>query len=688
MKRKPLSQRQGSLTKAEWERRHREENPIYVAGSPMRPESLPKPVRLWWNKCEAKLLKLGFLAETDGEALLKMAQAAADGDNPEAMRIFKEFEARGPVPKPEEIAEEKVPVVAIAVEPLKIALTARAYADDVLSGKIVACELVKKACRRFLSDLENVSFIFDEAAAQHVGDYIARLGLVLLPWQAFILCNLFAFKKPNGLRRFMLAHCEVSKKNGKSSLLAAIGLYLTDPEGDGEPNAETYICATSQFQSQDITFKYSKRFREQSADLSSRSEAFKTSIQFGDSVLMPLAANASKLQGKNMSGAIVDEIQDHPVPDVYNTCTTSTANRKQPMVISIGTAGSQREGNVAWGIRQHALQVLDGTVDDPSFFAYIATLDEGDKWNDESVWIKANPSLGVLVQLDNLRAMAERAKALPSGKHAFQRFNTNCWPRTSYRAWLDPNDFLKPGVAYVLESERKLPIMERLTAVEKRLDGRTCFVGCDMGPVNDLSVACFLFPPPDSDVDERTGEKFVRGGCFEALFRVWVPEDDVERRSKEHRVPYRDWADKGLLIATPGDTTSTEIIERDIVALRQRFWSESISFDIAHFRDVAGRLQNAHGIPMVQVSQGFQLSSSILRVEKLIKEQRLCLHGHPVASWCLANVILGAGVRDFRIDKQRSREKVDAASALCTAVDGFLLSEQTKLRSDGNISVI
>jgi phage terminase large subunit-like protein len=687
MKRKPISQRHGNLSAAERERRRREENPLYVLGSPLRPESLPKPIRLWWNKCEAKLLKKGFLAETDGEALLKMAQAAADGDNAEAMRIFKEFEARGPVPKPEETTEEKVPVVAIAVEPLNIALTARAYADDVLSGKIVACELVKKACRRFLSDLENVSFIFDEAAAQHVGDYIARLGLCLLPWQAFILANLFGFKKPNGLRRFQLAHCEVSKKNGKSSMLAAIGLYLTDPDGDGEPNAETYVAATTRFQSQDIVFKIALRFRAQSEDLSSRSEAFKSAIQFGDSTFMPLAANPEKLQGKNMSGGILDELQNHPSPDLYHTFTTSTASRKQPLIFSIGTAGNQREGNVAWGVRQHALGVLDGTADDPSLFAYIATLDEGDKWNDERVWIKANPSLGVLVMTDNLRQMAERAKALPSGKQAFCQYNVNVWPKTSYTAWLDPADFEKLGVAYVLESERKLPITERLAAVEKRLDGRTCFVGIDIGPVNDLSVLCMLFPPDGSSVDERTGEKFVRDGVFECVFRVWCPEDDITKRSKEHRVPYETWRDAGLIIATPGDTTDMNFVERDIVALRQRFWSESISFDIAHMRDTAGRLEQGHGIPMVQVSQGFQLSPAILRVEKLIKEQRLALHGHPVAQWCLANVILNAGVRDFRIDKSKSREKVDAASALCTAVDGWLVSEQTKLRSDGNISV-
>jgi phage terminase large subunit-like protein len=673
------------MSREAYEARKKAENPVYEAGEPLRPESLPKSVRLWWNKCATKLLKKGWLARTDGAVLLVLSQSAADDDHDEFIRLWDVFKTRGKVPLPTESSEVKPSVVTVTVEPINIALTAHAYADDVLSGKIVACELVKRTCKRFLSDLGNKAFIFDAAAAQKVGDYIARLGLVLLPWQCLILANLFGFLKPNGLRRFQLAHVEVAKKNGKSSFLAAIGLYLTDPEGDGEPNAETYVAATTRFQSQDIVFKIALRFRTQSEDLSQRSEAFKAAVQFGDSVFMPLAANPEKLQGKNMSGGILDELQNHPTPDLYHTFTTSTASRKQPLIISIGTAGNQREGNVAWGVRQHALSILDGTVNDDSFFCFIATLDEGDRWNDESVWIKSNPSLGVLVQVDNLRQMAERAKALPSGKQAFCQYNVNVWPKTSYTAWLNPSDFEKPGVAYVLESERKLMITERLAAVEKRLDGRNCFVGIDIGPVNDLSVLCMFFPPPDED--NWNGEKYIRDGVFECIFRVWCPEDDIERRSKEHRVPYRDWADQGLIIPTPGDTTDMTFIERDIIALRQHFWSESISFDIAHFRDCAGRLQNGHGIPMVQVSQGFALSPSILRVERLLKERRLCLHSHPIAQWCLSNVVLSPGVRDFRIDKNKSREKVDAASALCTAVDGYLLSEQTKLRSDGVISV-
>jgi phage terminase large subunit-like protein len=658
------------------------ENCAYELGKPPRPQGLSLTVRRWWNKCEAKLLSEGFLARTDGDALLAMSQAAADGDEREAFRLYNVFKTRGPVPKPEVKADEKVPVLSIAVESPDIALAARGYADDVLSGKIIACELVKSACTRFVTDLENTSFVFDAAAAQHCGDYIARLGLVLLPWQCFVIGNLFGFKKPNGLRRFQLVHIEIAKKNGKSSLLAALGLYMTDPNGSGEPDAETYVAATTRFQSQDIVFKIALRFRAQNEDMTERSEAFRSAIQFGDSVFMPLAANPEKLQGKNMSCGILDELASHTSPDLYHTFTTSTASRLQPLTISITTAGNQREGNVAWGVRQHAMQVLDETVSDESFFCFIATLDSGDRWDDEKVWIKANPSLGILVQTDNLRQMAERAKALPSGKHAFCMFNVNVWPATSYTAWVHPNDLEKPGVSYVLESERKiLDVTERLAAVEKRLDGRTCYAGLDIGPVDDLSVLALLFPP-----DEDSKEKFVRDGVFDVLFRVWCPEENIERRTKTHRVPYQEWAERKLIIPTPGDTTDMAFIERDIVELRNRFWSQEISFDVACARDLAGRLQQGYGIPMLQARQGFALSPAILRVEKLIKEGRLCTHGHPIANWCLSNVMLSAGVRDFRLDKSKSREKIDAASALCNAVDGWLASEQTAFRSDGKLN--
>jgi phage terminase large subunit-like protein len=675
-KRKPLQFVQRDETKEAKARRASEENPIFERGEPLRPEGLSPRIRKRWNICATNLLGKGLLARTDGVQLLAMVNAWIDGNDVEAFRLMKEFEARGVVPKTT-VIESLASSLAIPAPTINITKVAKQYASAVTSGEIIAGVLVKKAAERFTNDL-NV-FAFDESAARHCGDYIARLGMSLLPWECFLLANLFGFKRENGTRRFQLAHIEVAKKNGKSSLMSALALYMTDPAGDGEPLAESYAAATTKYQSQDITFKIALRLRAGNKEVAERSTAFKASIRFGDSNFAPLAANAERLQGKNISFGILDELGDHPTPDLYQTFTTSTAARKQPLVISISTAGSAREGNICWGVREHAMQVLDKTINDDSFFCFIATLDEEDKWNDEKVWIKANPSLGVLVQLDNLKQMSQRAKSLPSGKLSFCRFNLNIWPSTSFAHWIDADALARKGCAYVLESERKLPVTERLAAVEKRLNGHRCWGGLDLALVNDLSALCLFFPPyilRESSDYEETDEPFVVDGVFECLFRIWCPEENISKRSKEHRVPYEQWREEGLLIATPGEVVDFDFIEKDILELRDRFSIRELGFDIALARDFAGKLERGHGMRMTQCRQGFALSPSIYRTEKLITEAKLCTHQHPIANWCLSNVVLSLGVRDARFEKAKAREKIDAAVAIANAIDVWLAFEQ------------
>jgi phage terminase large subunit-like protein len=312
-------------------------------------------------------------------------------------------------------------------------------------------------------------------------------------------------------------------------------------------------------------------------------------------------------------------------------------------------------------------------------FAYIACLDPEDKWDDETKWIKANPSLGVTVQLDRLRSDCAQAKSIRSLKQSFLRFNLNRWAQMTTSPWIDPSDLEKPGCAFIFPSENNiLDVTERLAAVEKRLAGRRCFGGLDLAPVNDLSVFCLMFPPWDFKADDNwkeTDEARIHDDGFELLFKVYCPEENIEERSRIHRVPYLEWLEKGLITATPGKTTDFSFIENDIVEAYKKFNIEEIGFDVSGARDVAGRLTN-YGYKLTQVKQGFGLSPAILRIEKLVREGKLCVHKHPIAAWNFANVVLSKGVRDFRLDKNKSREKIDAAAAAACAMDVFLNAEQ------------
>jgi phage terminase large subunit-like protein len=678
MPRKSLELLHRRLTEEERQQRLRDEHPTFECGEPPRAEGLSRQERRLWNDFASRLLEKGWLARTDGEALLAMVHARlkkTDEGDDEAIRILETFKNRGKVPasQPAVVAPPKVSSVA----PVDINAECCAYVEDVLSGKIVAGQYVQKACKRFLKDLER--FQYNPAATQRVADYVALLGVRLMGWQSFVIANLYGFLKPNGLRRFTLFYGEVGKKNGKSTLMGALGLYMCDPEGDGEENASVYCAATTKAQSSDIVFKAAKDLRSGCPSLCERSESYMTSIEFpGSGRFAPLAANSDKLNGLNMHFGICDELGDHPDSALFTVFKTSMVARKQPLLAAITTAGHTRE-NPAWYLREHAIQVLDGLINDDEMFAFIACLDPEDKWDDEKVWCKANPSLGVTVQLDRLRSDCAQAKSIRSLKSSFLRFNLNRWAQITTSPWIDPQDLEKPGCAFIFKSESQIiDVTERLAVVEKRLAGRRCFGGLDLAPVNDLSVFCLLFPPWDFKADDNwkeTDEKRVHDDGFELLFKVFCPEENIEERSRIHRVPYLEWAEKGLITATPGPTTDFAFIESAIEEAYTKFYIEEIGFDIAGAHDVAGRL-TGHGYKMTQIKQGFGLSPAILRIEKLVREGKFAVHKHPIAMWNFANVVLSKGVRDFRLDKNKSREKIDCASAAACAVDVFLNAEQ------------
>jgi phage terminase large subunit-like protein len=535
------------------------------------------------------------------------------------------------------------------------------YALDVTEGRILAGKWVIAACQRYLDmrAATDQGFYFSAPAAQRVVDYLGNLGLKLLSWQTFCVANLFGFlRTEDNLRLFRTATIFCAKKQGKTTLLAGLGLYMSDADGEDAP--EVYVAATSKSQSKDLCFRAAVMLRSKNPELQSRSEAWKGSIEWPATFgrFEALASNSERLNGRNIHFGILDELSDMPTSDLYEVFTSSTVARRQPLLICISTVGRTRE-SVAGHEYGHAEQVLQKLIPDRSLFAYLATLDETDDPFDEKVWIKSNPSLGVLVNSDAIRAAAAKARATPSLKHSFLRYHANQWSSATSSSWIDVNDLYKPGNAYWDDEERDFTYVERIEIAEQRLAGRKCIGGLDLALVNDLSVCALLFPPDDSN------------GLFEVLCKAYCPEDDILLRSKEHRVPYEQWRDEGLLISTPGSCTDYDFIRDDVAKLRKKYQIEELGFDIHLGQDLLRNLEK-DGLSVVQTNQGFYLTPAILRMEKLIKQHRLCTHGNPLINWCISNVTLSYGVRQVRFDKKSSREKIDAAVAIAIAIDRWI----------------
>jgi hypothetical protein len=226
------------------------------------------------------------------------------------------------------------------------------------------------------------------------------------------------------------------------------------------------------------------------------------------------------MDGLNVHGAIIDELHAHRTRHVVDVLETATGARRQPLLFEITTAGYDRH-SICFEHHDYSTKVLEGTVPDDSWFAFIAAADAGDDWTDPEVWRKANPSFGLSVKEDDLARKAEKAIALPGAQNAFRRMHLNEWTEQAER-WIDLAAWDACSMA----------------ADPDRLRGRRCFGGLDLSTTTDVTALAWVFPPRDDE------------GLWYVLSRYFVPEGNLRRRAERDRVPYDLWTRQDLIEAT------------------------------------------------------------------------------------------------------------------------------------------
>ena len=324
-----------------------------------------------------------------------------------------------------------------------------AYVEGVLSGDIVACELVKLAVTRHVNDLERsangkLPFQFDADVAERLiscvevlplckGREFAGKPLHLEPWECFIVGSLFGWVDDRGMRRFRVGYVEIARKNGKSTLAAAIGVLLF--LFDGEIGAEVYSAATKRDQAK-IVHSIAKQMIQQTPALKRQVTILRDnmSCELNGSKYEPLGADADTTDGLDISGAIVDEIHAHKSRELWDVLETGTGARTQPLIFGITTAGRDDGGeSICWEHHQHTTSILEGLYDDDSWFGMVFTLDKGDDWADETVWAKPNPNLDVSVSIEDLRRKCKKAEKNPGAQLTFRQKHMNLFDR---RGWI------------------------------------------------------------------------------------------------------------------------------------------------------------------------------------------------------------------------------------------------------------
>lgn len=539
------------------------------------------------------------------------------------------------------------------------------YMAGVLDGTIVAGALIKRAVHRQQWDMETGrerGLRFDRQAAQHAIDFFGFLkhskgewagqSFQLQPWQQFITWCLFGWKRADGLRRFRTAYIEVARKNGKTTWLSGIGLYLL--VADGESGAEIYSAATVRDQAK-LSWGEATRMVRRSPALSQMVQIWKGSstmtVEETSSKFAPLGADADTMDGLNVHGALIDELHAHRTRAVVDVLDTATSARRQPLIVEITTAGND-QNSICYEHHDYSRKVLDGSIEDDAWFAFIASIDDDDDWADPRNWAKANPNLGISVKNDDLLRKCERAKRLPAAQNAFRRLHLCQWTQQSDR-WIDLS----------LWDENAGQVDE------KSLGGRVCYGGLDLSSVSDLTAWVMVFPHED----DRE--------AVDVLARFWVPESKLLDDGNKYQAQYRAWVDQGLLMITPGDAIDYGFVRKQILADAQRFKLVSLNVDrLFQGYQLSQELMD-EGLQVFGMGQGFlSMAGPMREFERRLLAKKIHHGGNAVLRWmadCIAVKQDPAG--NFKPDKASSQGRIDGIVALVMALDRAMRHDRSSI---------
>ena len=467
----------------------------------------------------------------------------------------------------------------------------------------------------------------------------AEQPFVLELWQKSIIANAFGWKRPDGTRRFREVFIFVPRKNGKTPFVAGIINYIAFC--DNEPGAQIYSSAGEREQAA-LTFRHASGMIIRNPELNKRCRIYKTyrSIEFydGDTIYKALSADADTKHGLNAHVVANDELHIQPNRDLIDTLATSTASRRQPLILHTTTAGFDKH-SICYEKYDYACKVRDGIIKDEKFLPIVYEIDEDDDWTDEKIWHKANPNLGVSVSLDYLRSACKEAQDVPAMENTFKRLHLNVWTEQETR-WLS------------MDKWRACPVCNDVD-----LSDCVGFGGLDLSANKDITAYVAVF--------EKNGLYYVRP-------KFWIPADSAHEREKRDGVPYTTWAKQGFITMTPGNTIDYEFVVDDVLKDFEQYNIQNVAFDRFMFESVRQRFLKlgAGQEKFVSFGQGFvSISQPMKDTETLILSGKLVHNNNPVLTWMASNVAVSQDAAgNVKPDKDKSIEKIDGIVALIMAI--------------------
>ena len=528
----------------------------------------------------------------------------------------------------------------------------REYNSKIQSDEIKTSRRVKAIYARLVKEMddENSSFYFDETAAirpiefaetfckQSQGELGADLKLEL--FQKAYIQALFGFlEKETGYRRFNETMFLVGRKNGKTTLLSAIALYMLIADYEGA--AEIYSVATKKDQAKKCLTE-AVNMVKQSPELRAVLKKRRNDLYFSatSSIFEALASDSNTLDGLNSHAVIIDELHAIKDRNLYEVMKQSMSARRQPLLVMITTAGTVREC-IFDDKYDYACRIADGEVTDDHFLPILYELDNRNEWTDPSCWVKANPGLGTIKSYNTLARFVETAKNDPKELPGVLCKDFNVRENDS-NAWLSFTE-----------------ISNTETFDIEDLKDTYAIGGCDLSATTDLTCSSLLIRKPN---DEK----------IYVIQHYFLPQAKLDKLDEKNtqEAPYKIWRDRGLLSVCEGNRVNYSQVTEWFVEMQQKYGIDPIY--VGYDRALAGYWvdeMTSNGFQMEAVAQGpFTWAQPMREMGAAFADHKVNYNNNPILKWCLSNTaVKKSGLNNIQPVKINERRRIDGAVSLLNA---------------------
>ena len=527
------------------------------------------------------------------------------------------------------------------------------YPKKVLSGEVIASKLIKLACKRFMTFLQREDIVFDTRKADKVVNFIEKLRLStgkfanrpfkLSEWQKFVIYYVYGLTyKDSGYRITRELYLQLSRKSGKTALASAMALYHL--VADGESDGQIIFAANSAAQAQ-LAFKMATDYVSHLDPKKKYFKRYRDSIKFPTtkSVMKVVSADATRLDGLNISAAVIDEYHAAPTNAVSEVLSSSVGMRTQPLIIYVTTSGFDLT-SPCYTMRNTCVQLLHNKIEDDTLAAFIFELDEDDDIENPKNWLKCQPNLGLTVTEDYIKSELVKAKNNPSLMVNFKTKILNKWCASAVGEWI-PSE-------YILECSKKVNLEDYKDSV--------CYVGLDLSSVSDMTAVSVM-------IFDGKEQKYI----FKNFY--FLPQSALQE--SPNREKYRNWNLQKYLDLTSGNVVDYDYVINKLKQIHNIVPIQAISYDSWQSTALIIKLTEL-GFNCVPYSQTIgSMNRPTRHLEMIARNNHLVLDDNPINRWCFANCELredyNGNVKPTKLNKV-SENKIDGVAAMSDALGHYL----------------